>query len=317
MGGAPVIVTIRPGVQFTPDAAASFRRAEGSWRAKTGREQIDCNSTYRDYGLQLSMYQAWTAWTEGRGPKPNHSRAIHPDFSIHCRGTALDSDDWVIPGFIAHMEEHGWIRTAASDPTERHHFEYQWWRDKHYGETVEPATDHALLRRQKEDVMYVKSNQADDVYCVYTDPNGRVGMRLTGYQEAQFALQGGLVIAANPAAITTLGVETGYATPKRTIAQQVWLDTTVGRKAGAGEVRISTIQELADAKTTALELAGRPVAGQVTVDVDESKIAAELAPMVIAALDTWSDADVDRFAKAAADEQDRRARERLDAGTAG
>lgn len=136
MGGAPTIEWIRPGVGFTPAAAASFRRAEASWRAKTGRARIDCNSTYRDWATQLDMYNDWNAYVNGTGPYPGHSRAIHPDHSKHSQGLALDSDDWVLPGFIAHMAEHGWIRTAANDPTERHHFEYQWWRDQHYGEPM-------------------------------------------------------------------------------------------------------------------------------------------------------------------------------------
>lgn len=122
----PTIETIRPGVQFTPPAAASFRRAEADW----GRP-IDVNSTFRDPELQLRMYNAWLAYVQGRGPHPGHSRALHPDDSVHCDGEALDSDDWRTPGFIAFMAERGWIRTAAWDPTEQHHFEYQWWRDRH------------------------------------------------------------------------------------------------------------------------------------------------------------------------------------------
>lgn len=126
MGGAPTIVNIRPGVGFAPDAAASFRRAERDW----GR-QIGCNSTYRDYGLQLSMWQAWEAWTQGRGPKPNHSRPARPEDSKHVMGLALDTSDISIPGFLAHMADHGWIQILPDDPTERHHLEYQWWRDNH------------------------------------------------------------------------------------------------------------------------------------------------------------------------------------------
>lgn len=126
MGGAPVIVWIRPGVGFAPDAAASFRRAE----ADLGRD-IRCNSTYRDWDLQLRMYYAWEAYAAGRGPYPGHSRAIHPKNSRHTTGLGLDSPEWVSTSFVAFMAERGWIRTAASDPTERHHFEYQWWRDKH------------------------------------------------------------------------------------------------------------------------------------------------------------------------------------------
>jgi hypothetical protein len=123
---APTVVTIRPGVTLAPDAGASFRRLEHAWGAR-----VDVNSTYRDWNTQLAMYDAWQAYVTGRGPKPNHSRAIHPKYSKHCQGLATDTDDWRAPGFIALAAEHGWIRTAAADPTERHHFEYQWWRDQH------------------------------------------------------------------------------------------------------------------------------------------------------------------------------------------
>lgn len=174
---APVIEWVRPGVGFTPAAAASFRRAEASWRAKTGRAHIDCNSSYRDYGLQLSMYQAWTAWAEGRGPKPNHSRAIHPDHSKHSQGLGLDSDDWTVPGFIAHMADHGWIRTAANDPTERHHFEYQEWRDNHRNRPAGAATGTTPQppRTVGEDVMYIRAINAGNYARaghIYTNDTG-------------------------------------------------------------------------------------------------------------------------------------------------
>lgn len=129
MGGGPAIETVRAGVQFTPAAADSFRRMEAGW----GRP-IDTNSTYRDWAQQLRMYNAWNCYVAGRCGHPGHSRAIHPDASMHCKGLALDSDDWTTPGFIAHAASHGWIRTAANDPTERHHFEYQEWRDTHKGD---------------------------------------------------------------------------------------------------------------------------------------------------------------------------------------
>lgn len=131
MGGAPAIVTVRPGVQFVPPAADSFRRLE----ARLGR-RADVNRTYADWDTQLKMYNAWQAYVTGRGPKPNHSRALHPSKSAHCAGLAWDSDDWRTPGFISLAAEYGFIRTAANDPTEQHHFEYQWWRDSHRNEPV-------------------------------------------------------------------------------------------------------------------------------------------------------------------------------------
>jgi len=72
---------------------------------------------------------------------------------------------------------------------------------------------------------------------------------------------------------------------------------------------VSLRQEVADAKTGILQLLGRPAA-EVKVDIDEAEIAAQLAPL-LTDFSRLSDADVKRIAKAAADERDRRERERL------
>lgn len=164
----PTIVTIRPGVQFTPPAAASFRRVE----ADLGRP-VDVNSTYRDWDRQMSMYLAWQAYVNGTGPIPPHSRAIHPEYSIHCQGNALDSDDWRTPGFIALAAEHGWIRTAASDPTEQHHFEYQYWRDQHRNDPT-PTTTPALPALPEGATMA----DVKQIHCTdNNDPKARVKKR--------------------------------------------------------------------------------------------------------------------------------------------
>jgi hypothetical protein len=167
MGGAPVVETIRPGVQFTPPASASFRRLE----ARLGR-RVDVNSTYRDWDTQMGMYNAWNAYVAGRGPKPPHSRAIHPSVSIHCQGNALDSDDWRTPGFNALAAEYGWIRTAAGDPTEQHHFEYQVWNDKHRNEGV-PAGS-VTLPKKKRPTMYVIRRKNHPSGHTYVVESGRV-----------------------------------------------------------------------------------------------------------------------------------------------
>ncbi|MBW9094651.1 hypothetical protein JNB62_13220 [Microbacterium jejuense] len=51
--------------------------------------------------------------------------------------------------------------------------------------------------------------------------------------------------------------------------------------------------------------------GATSVDVDEAALATQLAPLLIGSLDRLSAEDVERLAVAAADEQDRRERERL------
>lgn len=149
MGGAPAVVTIRPGVQFVSSAADSFQRFEN----RLGRP-VDVNSTYRDYDVQLGMYNAWMRYVNSgynQAYKPNHSRALHPDYSKHCQGLALDSDDWLTPGFIDLAAEYGWVRTAANDPTEQHHFEYQWWNDQHRNEPVKPKEwDEMATQEQME-----------------------------------------------------------------------------------------------------------------------------------------------------------------------
>jgi hypothetical protein len=151
MGGAPAIETVRAGVQFTPAAAAAFRRLE----ARLGR-RVDVNSTYRDWDTQMGMYLAWNRYVNSgykASLKPPHSRAIHPSISIHCQGNAIDSDDWRTPGFNALAAEYGFIRTAAGDPTEQHHFEYQSWNDRHRNEgvpaVVRPATVAVPKKRKK------------------------------------------------------------------------------------------------------------------------------------------------------------------------
>ncbi|MGW9345893.1 hypothetical protein ACWGR3_30600 [Streptomyces albidoflavus] len=151
MSGAPVIEWLRPGVGYTPPAAASMRRLE----ARLGRPH-DCNSSYRDWDKQMSMHVAWERYEASgyrRDLYPGHSRALHPDDSMHCKGLADDSDDWTTPGFIELAEDHGWIRTAASDPTERHHFEYQWWRDNH-------RFDPAPAGQEQEDDMFTDEDRA-------------------------------------------------------------------------------------------------------------------------------------------------------------
>lgn len=111
------LVTIRPGVTFQADAAASFQRVE-----KRAGRRVDVNSTYRDWNAQMRLYLAYQ-----RDPK-NNPLALHPDLSMHCRGLALDSDDHTL---MRSMGEYGWRGTVSSEPW---HFDYFRTLDKHYGQ---------------------------------------------------------------------------------------------------------------------------------------------------------------------------------------
>lgn len=135
MGGAIEIRTIRPGVQFTPDAANAFERAEAQVIDEFGRN-IDVNSTYRDRETQLSMHNAYVAYLNGTGPRPAHSWAVHPDESFHVSGEALDTDDWRIPRIVDILAENGFIRNRLYVSGEEHHFEYIRSLDRNYGKPI-------------------------------------------------------------------------------------------------------------------------------------------------------------------------------------
>lgn len=141
MGGL-VTERIRPGVEFVPDAAAAFRRAEAQVIAEFGRP-IDVNSTYRTWADQMRMFEDWSRYVAGNGPRPAHSKAVHPSESFHVSGLALDSDDWRVPRIVEILAANGFIRNRLHVPGELHHFEYIRARDTNYGKKVDDMSDKA------------------------------------------------------------------------------------------------------------------------------------------------------------------------------
>lgn len=206
---APVIEWVRDGVGFTPDAAASFRRAEADWGGA-----IRCNSTYRDWDEQMRMYLAWNAWVQGRGPKPNHSRAVHPDESRHTSGIAFDTNLWTVPGFIKHMADHGWIRTAAWDPTEQHHFEYQWWNDNHRNDPA-PAG-----QKEEDELMAAK----DDIISNLTAKIAELRQAITDRRGVVVAWVGGTAWVLDHGAGTKRNAYTGLSNDDEVKAYIGWLN---------------------------------------------------------------------------------------------
>jgi hypothetical protein len=133
--GRITIETIRPGVEFVPDAAAAFRRAEARVREEFGRN-IDVNSTYRSWDQQLQWHHESLKYRQGLIAWPGHSYATHPSNSFHVAGTALDSDDWTNSRILAILADNGFIRNRLYVPNENHHFEWLRDHDNHYGEPI-------------------------------------------------------------------------------------------------------------------------------------------------------------------------------------
>lgn len=76
-----------------------------------------------------------------------------------------------------------------------------------------PVIDYDLLRRQKEDTMYVQGYGNTSVYAVSTTANNQPMMRVVGESEAAFARAGGLVIVSQDKTNGTLlglSAESGY-----------------------------------------------------------------------------------------------------------
>lgn len=76
---------------------------------------------------------------------------------------------------------------------------------------AQPSVDYALLRRQKEETMYVRgTSNVNTIYNVYTDANGNPRLRVCGKNEAAYAVAGGLVVRGDDPTLTNLGNELGY-----------------------------------------------------------------------------------------------------------
>lgn len=111
------LTVIREGVQFRPDAAASFRRYE----ARLGR-QASVNRTVVPRAEQAALYALRLA---GKYPYP----VAHPDYSNHVyedderRGNAWDTEE---RGTL--LDEYGWIADVPGEPWHR---EYRRAHDQH------------------------------------------------------------------------------------------------------------------------------------------------------------------------------------------
>jgi len=118
---------------LAPAAAASLRRVDHA-RGKTTQVNWAGRSEAEQFAL-VKKYYVRSSWGEFKydgswwRKKPG-SRVVvaKPTTSPHEPGNALDTDEWTVPGFVALMAEHGWIRTLKSEPW---HFVYFASRDKH------------------------------------------------------------------------------------------------------------------------------------------------------------------------------------------
>lgn len=137
------LITIRPGVQFRPDAAASFRRYEHA----LGRP-ADVNRTTSSYAVQDNLYRLRQA---GKYPYSvaNPRTSNHVYRSDTDGGNAWDTDE---RGPL--LDEHGWLATVKGEPWHR---EYHQDHDQH-------------LHDQEGDMSAKAEQQIEAVYAAIFGP---------------------------------------------------------------------------------------------------------------------------------------------------
>lgn len=209
--------TVEDNDRLSRTTAAAFRNARAAWYAEGGSGAciVEPAGAYRDYETQRRMkygipsYAYWNL-------NPNSKAGLaSPGSSTHGTGTRFDATSGFNNFLLRRGREFGFTREfGANDPNH--------W--KHDGRTATtgggasiipgiPDIDYSLLRRRKEDTMYVRHEDAvtnPQIYATSTDANNRLRLRYCQANEAAAADAGGLVIAVNDTTLTGLGIEAGW-----------------------------------------------------------------------------------------------------------
>lgn len=161
---APTLVTIRPGVVFTPAAARSWKRME----AQVGRA-ITTNSTTRSWAEQAKLRKEWLAYSayQNGGPwAPWAPLALRPEDSVHCQGMAADTDE---VSLLKKLKDHGWRQTALA-AGEDWHFEYQAKNDKHINDKPKPKPTPkpkpVPVTKKKDEMLFVRSSKTGNWFVI-------------------------------------------------------------------------------------------------------------------------------------------------------
>lgn len=167
-------------------------------------------NAYRDYTGQV--FARNNACAAGRC-----NDAAVPGTSSHggeYRGRdslAIDVTNWAVLGkdkWYAYCRKHG-FEPGFFDWEPWHIIDWSPWAMSAGGGSS-PFIDYALLRRQKEETMYIKGTSFASVYAVFTDANGQVRMRPCLPAEQSYANTGGLTVTGYDTTLTQLAADTGY-----------------------------------------------------------------------------------------------------------
>ena len=177
------LITLRLGVAFRHDAAASFARIE----RHLGRE-ADVNRTTVAYATQLDLYRLYQA-----GKYPH--LVLHPDKSQHVYKPTTDTGGvaWDTDERGDFLDEHGWVIVNRAEPWHR---EYQKLRDQHIREgwptstTTTPTDDE-----EEDDEMKIITTSAAAVKYEYLRGNRKRSIGTTEWGMLRRLEKHGLTLA--------------------------------------------------------------------------------------------------------------------------
>ncbi len=212
--------------------ANAFRRARAAYYAEghSGSCIVEPAGAYRDWNVQYNMKHGIPSFAYWNLNPNSKAGLANPGQSTHGLGDSLDAASGFQAFLLRRGREFGFFRPYGdNDPNH--------WR--HNGTTATGAIgsalpgeiDRALLRRQKEETMYVHSLTAPStIYNVFTDANGQPRLRWCGPNEAAAAIAGGLSIPCDAGTINAMGEEMGYksSNPRAVLKPEVEATVDVG-----------------------------------------------------------------------------------------
>lgn len=130
--------------RLAPEHAASLRRVDAEVRALVGRD-LDVNSAWRDPEVQQKLRDAYLHYLKYGAPWA--PIALTPDSSVHCKGGAIDTDDYRDARIVKILNRHGWFHTVyrwvngKRTLVEPWHFERDRNRDQHRNDPAPAQVD--------------------------------------------------------------------------------------------------------------------------------------------------------------------------------
>lgn len=188
------------GVYLRSDAAAAMVALRDAYISSLGIS-LEIEEGYRDYATQVALYSAYLNGAGNLAAYPgtsNHGWGLAVDFKYPMDRQGNRAFDWMLKNSTGYG---WWCAGQRFSQIEAWHWEYN-------GVFTPRGFDIA----EEKDMFYVHARSNPTVhYCVYHDGNGRLRMRVAGFNEWAFrAAAGGVSTPGDDDVLIGLAAECGY-----------------------------------------------------------------------------------------------------------